>query len=156
MNYGEVHQWHRSRWQVYPGRIFSAASRTMIWEKSNETPLSSPSGVKAALSFFARVQEAVFAVGYSFRWRPGVFHFVLFFLPPRSRSIILLQVLWIYHGRKGPENYGIFGSSGGTVFSVKTPRRAVGSVTLAGIKRLRGRILWIEATRVSRRALDSF
>lgn len=38
-------------WRLYPGRVFCAASRTMSWEKSNETPSSSPSGVKAVLSF---------------------------------------------------------------------------------------------------------
>lgn len=38
-------------WRLYPGCVFCAASRTMSWEKSNETPSSSPSGVKAVLSF---------------------------------------------------------------------------------------------------------
>ena len=40
-------------------------------------PSSSPSGVKAVLSFSWKCRKQFFAVGYSFRWlrRPRIFHF---------------------------------------------------------------------------------
>lgn len=117
-------------------------------------PLSSPSGVKAVLSFSWKCRKQFFAVGYSFRWlqRPRIFHFFpppsppssfflsffhLFFLLPfcspcffSSTSLSLsLSSLWIYHERekRDDEFYGIF-------------EWKSGSVTFARIKGLSERI----------------
>ena len=117
-------------------------------------PSSSPSGVKAVLSFSWKCRKQFFAVGYSFRWlrRPRIFHFfpspsppssffLSFFLSSFFSSSILLSLLlsphlsfslsslWIYHEReKGDDEfYGIF-------------EWKSGSVTFARIKGLSERI----------------
>lgn len=72
-------------------------------------PSSSPSGVKAVLSFSWKCRKQFFAVGYSFRWlrRPRIFHFfpssfptfffLSFFLSSFFSSSILLSLLLSPH-----------------------------------------------------------